>query len=115
MSTGQLRRCIIGRALIHDPKAFILDEPTVGLDLKAQHSFIGLMKRLSQKASIILVTHHIEEIFPEISHVALIDEQTIFEQGKKEEILTSKNLTKVFDIDIELEHENGRYYVKSIH
>ena len=115
MSTGQLRRCIIGRALIHEPKAFILDEPTVGLDLKAQHGFIGLMKRLSHKASIVLVTHHIEEIFPEISHVALIHKKTIVRQGKKESILTSQNLSSIFDMDITLGHEEGRYYVQSIH
>lgn len=114
MSTGQLRRCIIGRALIHEPKAFILDEPTVGLDLKAQHSFIGLMKRLSQKASIILVTHHIEEIFTEISHVALMHAKGIFKQGTKEEIMTSKNLSQVFDMDIILKKDKGRYYIQSI-
>ena len=114
MSTGQLRRCIIGRALVHEPKAFILDEPTVGLDIKAQNSFIKFMQKLSKKASIILVTHHIEEIFPQISHVALVYEKTIYKQGLKEDILTSKNLSKIFEIDIEIEKENDRYYIKSI-
>lgn len=90
MSTGQLRRCIIGRALIHEPKAFILDEPTVGLDIKSQNSFIKLMRKLSDKASIILVTHHIEEIFPEISHVALIHKNTIFMQGNKKGCVNKK-------------------------
>ena len=100
MSTGQLRRCIIGRALIHEPKAFILDEPTVGLDIKAQDSFMKLIQSLSKNASIILITHHIEEIIPEISNVALIHNKTIFKQGKKEKILTSKNLSKTFGINI---------------
>jgi len=114
MSTGQLRRCIIGRALIHEPKAFILDEPTVGLDIKTQDSFIKLIRKLSKKASIILVTHHIEEIFPEVSHIALVYNKTIFKQGKKKEILNSKNLSEIFEIDIKLEEENERYYIKSI-
>ncbi len=114
MSTGQLRRCIIGRALIHDPKAFILDEPTVGLDIKAQNSFIKLIQKLSTKSSIILVTHHIEEIFTEVSHIALVHNKTIFKQGIKEEILTSQNLSEIFDIKIDLEKENDRYYIKSI-
>ncbi len=48
MSTGQLRKSIIGRALIHDPKAFILDEPTVGLDIKAQNNFLKLLRKLSK-------------------------------------------------------------------
>ena len=114
MSTGQLRRCIIGRALIHNPKAFILDEPTVGLDIKAQNSFIKLIQKLSKKSSIILVTHHIEEIFKEVSHVALMMNKTIFKQGKKEEILTSENLSQIFEIQINLQKENDRYYIKSI-
>lgn len=114
MSTGQLRRCVIGRALIHDPKAFILDEPTVGLDIKAQNSFIKLIQKLSEKASIILVTHHIEEIFPEITHVALMHNRTVFKKGKKEEILNSENLSEIFDLEIDLQNENERYYIKSI-
>lgn len=114
MSTGQLRKSIIGRALIHDPKAFILDEPTVGLDIKAQNNFLKLLRKLSKKSSIILVTHHIEEIFEEISHVALMYNKTIYKQGLKENILTSSNLSEIFDIDIKLENFNNRYYIKSI-
>ena len=114
MSTGQLRRCIIGRALIHEPKAFILDEPTVGLDIKAQNNFIKLIEKLSKKASIILVTHNIEEIFSGITHVALIHNKTIFKQGKKENVLTSENLSEIFGIKINLQKENHRYYIKSI-
>ncbi|WP_421715992.1 ABC transporter ATP-binding protein [Arcobacter arenosus] len=114
MSTGQLRRCIIGRALIHEPKAFILDEPTVGLDIKAQNSFLQIIRKLSSKASIILVTHHIEEIFSEISHIAMLYNKTIFKQGEKKEILNSDNLSKIFESKIILEEENQRYYIKSI-
>lgn len=114
MSTGQLRRCIIGRALIHKPKAFILDEPTVGLDIKAQNSFLKFLRKLSAKASIILVTHHIEEVFSEISHIALMYEKTVYKQGKKEEILNSKNLSEIFEVEIDLQEENERYYIKSI-
>lgn len=114
MSTGQLRRCVIGRALVHNPKAFILDEPTVGLDIKAQHSFLEVIRKLSKQSSIILVTHHFEEVFPEIDHVALVHKKTIFKKGKKEEILNSENISKVFESKIELGLENQRYYVKSI-
>ncbi|MBN2837429.1 MAG: AAA family ATPase, partial [Fusobacteriaceae bacterium] len=114
MSTGQLRKCIIGRALIHNPKAFILDEPTVGLDIKAQYNFINLIRKLSKKSSIILVTHHIEEIFPEITHVALIYKNSIYKQGKKDDILNSENLSEIFEFDIELKKENDKYYIKSL-
>ncbi|RXJ99181.1 ABC transporter ATP-binding protein [Arcobacter sp. CECT 8986] len=114
MSTGQLRKCIIARALIHKPKAFILDEPTVGLDIKAQDNFIKLLKKLSKESSIVLVTHHIEEIFKEINKVALIKDNTIYKSGDKEDILNSENLSKIFDINIKLDKENDRYFIKSI-
>ena len=114
MSTGQLRKCIVARALIHDPKAFVLDEPTVGLDIKAQINFIKLLQKISLKSTIILVTHHLEEIFPEIKNVALIYNNTIFKIGKKEDILNSENLSTIFDIKIEVKQKNERYYIESI-
>jgi iron complex transport system ATP-binding protein len=114
MSTGQLRKCIIGRALIHDPKAFILDEPTVGLDIKAQLNFIKLLRKLSQKANIILVTHHLEEIFEEITHVALIKDETIFKQGKKEDILNSKNISDTFGLKLKINSSNNRYFIQEV-
>ncbi|QKF81033.1 ABC transporter ATP-binding protein [Halarcobacter ebronensis] len=114
MSTGQLRRCVIGRALIHKPKAFILDEPTTGLDIKAQVSFLNIIRKLSKNSSIIIVTHHFEEIFPEIDNIALMYNKTIYKKGKKADILTSENISKIFDSKITLANENNRYYVKSI-
>ena len=114
MSTGQLRKCIVARALIHDPKVFVLDEPTVGLDIKAQINFIKLLQKISLKSTIILVTHHLEEIFPEIKNVALIYNNTIFKIGKKEDILNSENLSTVFDIKIEVKQKNERYYIETI-
>ena len=114
MSTGQLRKCIVARALIHDPKAFVLDEPTVGLDIKAQINFIKLLQKISLKSTIILVTHHLEEIFPEIKNVALIYNNTIFKIGKKEDILNSENLSTIFDIKIEVKEKNKRYYIETV-
>ncbi|WP_198304423.1 ABC transporter ATP-binding protein [Arcobacter vandammei] len=114
MSTGQLRKCIVGRALIHDPKAFVLDEPTVGLDIKAQINFIKMLKKLSLNSTIILVTHHLEEIFSEIKNIALIHNNTIFKIGKKEDILTSENLSEIFDTKLKIKENNDRYFIESI-
>lgn len=114
MSTGELRKCIVARALIHNPKAFVLDEPTVGLDIKAQINFINLLRKISKKSTIILVTHHLEEIFEEIKNIALIYNNQIFKAGKKEDILTSENLSTIFDTKIVLNKKNERYFIEEI-
>ncbi len=114
MSTGQLRKCIVGRALIHNPKAFVLDEPTVGLDIKAQINFIKMLKKLALRSSIILVTHHLEEVFEEIENVALVYNQTIYKSGKKEDILTSENLSEIFETKLTLKEKNKRYFIEEI-
>ncbi len=114
MSTGQLRRCVIGRALIHKPKAFILDEPTVGLDIKTQINFIKIMQKLSKEATIILITHHIEEVFEEITNIALMHKKTIYKQGLKKDILNSKNLSEIFESKLSLSQKNGRYFFDEI-
>lgn len=114
MSSGEQRRCLIGRSLIHSPEFFILDEPTTGLDIKAQCCFIKTLRKMVKTSGIILVTHDVGEIFPEITHTALIYNKTIYKQGKKETILTSANLSEIFEADINLAYENERYYIKSI-
>lgn len=114
MSTGELRKCIIARALVHNPKAMILDEPTVGLDIKAQLGFVELLRKIAQERTIILVTHHLEEIFEEISHVVLIKQGRIYAQGSKKELLTNAHLSHVFDIPLRVQCEKGRYFVQSI-
>lgn len=114
MSTGELRKCIIARALIHDPQAFILDEPTVGLDIKAQINFLNMLQKLARQSSIILVTHHLEEIFEEISKVALIYDHRIYKSGFKDEILTSENLSTVFETKLTINQKNHRYYIEKI-
>lgn len=114
MSTGEIRKCIIARALVHDPKAMILDEPTVGLDIKAQLNFIEMVRKIATERTIILVTHHLEEIFEEISQVVLIKQGHIYAQGKKEELLNDAHLSHVFDLPLHVKCEKGRYFVQSV-
>ncbi|KFL35059.1 MULTISPECIES: ATP-binding cassette domain-containing protein [unclassified Sulfurospirillum] len=113
MSTGELRKCIIARSLVHEPKAMILDEPTVGLDIKAQLNFIEMIRKIAAHRTIILVTHHLEEIFEEISHVVLIKEGRIVAQGAKEALLDDAYLSEVFDLPLHVKCEKGRYFVQS--
>lgn len=110
MSTGQQRRFLLGRALIHGPEVLVLDEPTSGLDLRACFQYLDIVRGLMQAGTtVILVTHHIHEIPPEISRVVLLNKGRIMADGKKPEVLTADKLSRLFDIPIELMQVNGFY------
>jgi iron complex transport system ATP-binding protein len=110
MSTGEQRRFLLGRALINDPDTLLLDEPTSGLDLKACFQYLDLVRALMQAGkTIILVTHHIHEIPPEISRVVLLKHGAVIADGAKAEVLTSGQLSQLFDTPIELVRANGFY------
>ncbi len=112
MSTGELRKCIVARALVHPVKAILLDEPTVGLDIKAQLDFIDMMRSLAKSGTtVILVTHHIEEIFEEIQKVVLIKEGNIYASGEKELVLNSQNLSAIFNTPLEMQKQQGRHFI----
>ena len=110
LSTGEARRVLIGRALVHDPHALILDEPANSLDLRALHSFRESIRKIASSGkSVILVTHNLQDIIPEINHVILIKEGKIFMDGKKEDVLTDTNLSELFSLPVKV-LEKGGYY-----
>ena len=110
MSAGEQRRFLLGRALIHDPTALVLDEPTNGLDLRACFQYLETVRRLMRDGkTIILVTHRIHEIPPEVSRVVLLKNGEVVADGEKSDILTSENLSHLFDTPIQLAHLNGFY------
>lgn len=110
LSTGEARRVLIGRALVHDPYALVLDEPANSLDLKAMHSFQESIRKIAGSGkSVILVTHNLQDIIPEINRVILIKEGKIFRDGKKEEILTDANLSELFSLPVEVLEKRGYY------
>lgn len=112
MSTGELRRCLVARALVHPVRAILLDEPTVGLDIKAQSGFIEMMRALAREGTtVILVTHHIEEVFEEISKAVLLKEGSIVAQGSKHDVLNAKNLSETFGMALEVVRRGERYTV----
>jgi len=112
LSTGEQRRCLLARALIHDPDMLILDEPTSGLDLKAGFQYLGLVRNLMRAGkTVLLVTHHIHEIPPEISRVVLLRNGQIFADGPKHEVLNDRNLCTVFDTALHLVEHNGFYQI----
>jgi iron complex transport system ATP-binding protein len=110
MSTGEQRRFLLGRALINDPDTLLLDEPTSGLDLKACFQYLDIIRGLMQAGkTVILVTHHIHEIPPEVSRVVLLKNGAVIGDGDKSAILTGAQLSQLFDTPIELLRANGYY------
>lgn len=110
MSTGEARRILIARALVTEPRALILDEPTTGLDLLARSRFLGTLQNIARHGkTIILVTHRVEEIFPEVERVILLNHGRILHDGRKREVLTSRRLSAMFGASIRVRQSRGYY------
>jgi iron complex transport system ATP-binding protein len=110
MSTGQQRRFLLGRALVHSPEALLLDEPTSGLDLSATFQYLDAIRRLMQTGKqLILVTHHLHEIPPEISRVVFIRDGRIVAEGEKSALLTSAGVSALYGCAVEVVERNGFY------
>ncbi len=110
MSTGEQRRCLLGRALVHDPVALVLDEPTSGLDLTATFHYLDLVRGFMKKGkTVLLVTHHIHEIPPEVERVLLLKDGRVLRDGDKTSVLTETNLSLLFGCPVALAQANGWY------
>lgn len=110
LSTGEQRRCLLARALVHGPSVLVLDEPTSGLDLTATFHYLDLVRSYMRKGkTILLVTHHIHEIPPEIRRVVLLKKGKILEDGEKKAVLSETNLSHLFDCRVTLAQANGWY------
>jgi iron complex transport system ATP-binding protein len=112
LSLGEARKFLIARALVNDPKVLLLDEPATGLDIKAGHEFLGILRKIAASGkNIFLITHRINEIIPEIGRVVLVKDGKIFGDGKKEDILTDRNISELFDMDLAIRESNGYYWI----
>ncbi|MGA2715092.1 MAG: ATP-binding cassette domain-containing protein [Bryobacteraceae bacterium] len=112
MSSGEARRMLIGRALVHGPRALLLDEPSTSLDLFAQHELRETVRKLAQSGiGILLVTHHLSDIIPEIDRVILMRSGQIAADGPKEETLTAGALKDLFGVEVELARRDGYYHL----
>ncbi len=111
MSSGECRRFLIGRALVHDPKTLILDEPTNSLDLHALHTFRRTLRKIAQAGTgIILVTHQLHDIIPEIDRVVLIKEGNFIGDGPKPAMLTEEKIGGLFQVPVRIREDSGYYY-----
>jgi iron complex transport system ATP-binding protein len=112
MSLGEARNFLIGRALVNDPKVLLLDEPTSGLDIKAAHEFLGILRKIAASGkNIFLITHRINEIIPEIERVVLVKDGKIFGDGKKGDVLTDRNISTLYGMDLSIRESNGYYWI----
>ena len=111
LSSGEARRFLIGRALVHDPRTLILDEPTNSLDLHALHAFRKVLRKIARSGTgIILVTHNLHDIIPEITRVILMKEGRFWKDGVKTDILTDENIGGLFEIPLHITDQGGYYY-----
>lgn len=111
LSTGQTKRCQIARAMIHNPDTYILDEPSSGLDIGAQKILMSSLAALMERGkNIVLVTHHISEILPDIKRVIGIKHGKIIFDGHRDDVLTKDNLSLLFDTNLEIFKKNGIIY-----
>jgi iron complex transport system ATP-binding protein len=110
LSSGEARRVVIARALVHDPKALVLDEPTNSLDVRSTYELREIIRRIAREGlTVILVTHHLTDIIPEIQRVILLKNGQIVLDGPKRDVLTTAALADLYGVPIEVS-ERGGYY-----
>src|SRR5215831_15955305 len=112
MSSGEARRVLIARALVHRPRALLFDEPCNSLDLGAQQKVRQAMRELARAGTaIILVTHELADIVPEIQRVVLMRSGQVVADGPKEEILHVERLTELFGVTVQMARRDGHYHL----
>jgi iron complex transport system ATP-binding protein len=115
MSTGEARRVLIARALVSDPPALLLDEPTGGLDMVARFRFLETVRHLATLGkTIVMVTHRLEEIIPEIRQVVLLGAGRVLFAGDKDEALRHDRLSAAYGAPLAVHAVAGGYYTASV-
>lgn len=112
LSQGEKQKVLICRALMAQFRVLILDEPCAGLDPVAREQFLNWMSEIAtwpESPSLVMVTHHVEEILPCLTHVLLLKDGKIHTSGEKNDVLTSEALSEIYGAEVELTDKNGRY------
>ena len=111
-SSGETRRALIGRALVHDPAALVFDEPSTALDVAGQRSVRAAMRGLATRGTgIVLVTHQLDDVIPEIERVVLLKDGTVFADDRKDALLRDRVLSQLFAVDVRVERHGGWYRI----
>ncbi|GAA3214464.1 ABC transporter ATP-binding protein [Actinocorallia longicatena] len=117
LSEGERKRVQIARALMPDPELLLLDEPAAGLDLGAREDLVARLSRLADDMtapSMVLVTHHLEEVPVGVTHALLIKKGKVVAAGKVDEVFTPEHLTACFGIPLDVERHNGRWFARAV-
>ena len=114
MSSGEVRRVMIARALVHEPRALLFDEPSNSLDVFAQKELRRTMSKLAQSGiAVLLITHHLPDVVPEIERVIFVRDGLIVGDGPKPEMLTAERLGAVFGCPVQVTKQDGYYHLVS--
>lgn len=112
MSSGEAKRTLIARALVHEPQTLLFDEPTSALDIGAHLQLRRTMRELARSGlGILLVTHHVAEIIPEIERVVFLREGRILADGLKSALLTEESLSSLFGATVRLGQHDGYFHL----
>ena len=111
MSAGEQRRVMIARALVHRPAMLLLDEPSNALDIAAQRELRESLRRVVQQGTgLIMVTHHLADILPEIDRVIMMREGRIFADGSKTDLTSVPKLKELFGVEVTLTQRDGYWH-----
>jgi len=116
LSEGERKRVQIARALMPDPEIMLLDEPAAGLDLGGREDLLVRLSALADDPdapTLVMVTHHVEEIPPSFSHAMLLREGAVVAAGLIRDVVTSANLSDTFGLPLRLTRSGGRYFARS--
>ena len=112
MSSGEAKRALIARALVHRPETLLFDEPSNALDIAAQFQLRETMRELARSGlAILLVTHHVSEIIPEIDRVIMLRDGEILIDGPKQDVLTENNLSRLFGVEVRIHPHQGAFHI----
>ena len=112
LSSGEAKRVLLARALVHDPKTLLFDEPGTALDVEAQRHLQETMRSLARQGiGILLVTHHISDIIPEIDRIIFLREGRILADGSKTDLLTEKRLANLFGVEVKIARQDGFFHL----
>ena len=110
MSAGEKRRVMIARALVPQPAMLLLDEPSNALDLAAQRELREILRKVAVGTGVVMVTHHLADILPEMQRVVMMREGRILADGPKQELLTAGRLQQLFGVPLQLTEREGYWH-----